>query len=329
VSDHKLIQAGALRLAHATHRELGIDLRRQVDVYSAIERLGITLAFQPLASLSGAYIPASAETGGLPGVIINSNHPRSRQRYSAAHELGHHLRDRALALDPDTEVLGRQNVVRDEREEAAEAFASWFLMPRILVESISQQLKISAEPSQDDVYRLSLELGTSYLATANHLCGLKLLSRSAFRRLATIPPKWIKKQLAVHGPADSWGDVWRIRRVGTTVTVSPQPGDEVVIELDEIPSTGYIWQVDGELVGIHLLDSTFEPQSPDEADAEDAFGTIGTRLLTVRADRPGPAELQLVRTRPWEVDTPPVDHFTVKFSIEHKESGFMPVPAIA
>src|SRR5260370_9753872 len=82
----------AMKLAVALHRELETDLNHQVDVYAAIERLGIAIAFLPFTNLSGAYLPPAERTGGLTGITINSRHPRSRQRFSAAHELAHYLR---------------------------------------------------------------------------------------------------------------------------------------------------------------------------------------------------------------------------------------------
>jgi len=100
------------------------------------------------------------------------------------------------------------------------------------------------QPTPEQIYTLALRLGTSYLATATHLVNLAMLGQAAYRRAVAVTPKWIKAQLGVHGPGDSWGDVWRIRQDGDASSATPQPGDEIVIELTEIPSTGYIWQLE-------------------------------------------------------------------------------------
>ena len=207
--DYRRANLESMKRAVQLHTKLGTDPTKQVDVYSAIEKLGVTLAFLPLANLSGAYLPATEDTGGRSGIVINSKHPRSRQRYSAGHELGHHLRDGSaleLIVDHETEYHTRAaTVVKNQREATAEAFAAWFLMPRRLVKHLMGQLNIKAQPTAEEAYRLSLELGTSYLATVGHLRALKLMTREGYSRLAKVPPKWIKRQLAAHGPGDSWG----------------------------------------------------------------------------------------------------------------------------
>src|SRR5438105_4377751 len=105
--DRKQLQAEAIKLSAALHRELETDLTHQVDVYAAIAKLGIALAFKPLATLSGAFLPADRTTGGVPAILVNAKHPRSRQRFSAAHELAHYIRDGVPVEDADTDFLAR------------------------------------------------------------------------------------------------------------------------------------------------------------------------------------------------------------------------------
>jgi len=308
-----------MKLAPQLHSRLGTDLTQAVDIYDAIRQLDVTLAFAPLKALSGAYLPAMAETGELPGIIVNSRHPRSRQRYSAAHELGHHLRDGQISFDAATELLQRtESVVTDQREAVAESFAAWFLMPRGLVAHKLDELGIAQAPSPEDTYRLSLALGTSYLAAAAHLYTLKHITRARFRDLAAVPPKWIKSQVAVHGPEDSWGDVWLVReQEGGHPRLNPRPGDEIVIELAENPSTGYRWELEQEPNGVEVLESSFE------APAERAYGA-GSRRVVLRADLPGAAELRLIKTRSWDRRSEPTKVFTVSLSIERAQETLLP-----
>lgn len=321
------IHLRAMKLAASTHRELGTDLKEQVDIYLAIERLGVTLAFEQLEDLSGAYLPAADNTGGLAGIIINERHPRSRQRYTAGHELGHHLRDGVHVADRETDFLGRSSTVRDERELAADAFASWFLMPRLLVRHLARELHLGDQQTPEQIYTLSLRLGTSYLATATHLVNLAMLGPAAYRRAIAVTPKWIKAQLGVHGPGDSWGDVWRIRQDGDASSATPQPGDEIVIELTEIPSTGYIWQLERSPHRVSLIETTFE--APEDNEGEESYGASGTRLLTLRVEEPGITEVDVVKRHPWEPNAEAVERFSVKLAIAEKERGFLPVPATA
>src|SRR5437867_2727207 len=88
-----------LRAAHA-HRELGIDPTRRIDIFRAIEDAELILSFEPMPNLSGAYYRDA-------GILVNANHPLARQRYTAAHEFGHHLFRHDTSVDPLTEPLAR------------------------------------------------------------------------------------------------------------------------------------------------------------------------------------------------------------------------------
>src|SRR5580698_631807 len=92
--------ARAAVMASQLHAELGVNLESPIDVFAAVQRLGIVLAFSNLGATSGLYLPASPEQE-LPGILLNSQHPRSRQRYTAGHELGHHAFHHAVEVDFD------------------------------------------------------------------------------------------------------------------------------------------------------------------------------------------------------------------------------------
>lgn len=318
MTNYRLIHIRAMRQAVALHRALKTDLSRPIDVYGAISRIGVTIAFEPLKGLSGAYLPKSPETGDIPGILINSRHPASRQRFSAGHELGHHLFDGELIFDQQTEYLPREGHAATEREATAEAFASWFLMPRELVHTMVERVGIKGYPSAEQVYRLSLELGTSYSATAHHLVDLKLLTRQQLQALVAVPPKWIKGQIAVHGPGDSWGDVWRVKRGHEGSTLNARPGDEIVVELDEIPSSGYSWELQDSPEGLRLIQSSFEAPHQIRSRSEPTFGARGTRLVVLRAEEPGNTSVKLVMRHPWEPNQAPVDTFSINLAIEPK-----------
>jgi predicted secreted protein len=316
-----------MKAAFDAHRVLGTDLTRQVDVYSAIATFGVTLAFLPLTNLSGAYFPGLPETAGRAGIVINSRHPRSRQRYSAGHELCHHIRDRDVFWDTSTELLGRGQRPSDTREARAEAFAAWFLMPPSLIRSQWRQLGIEHHPTPESVYRLSLALGTSYLATASHLYTLKLIDRSLWQSLSQVPPKWIKSQLGIHGPGDSWGDVWRItERDGDRLSITPRPGDEIVVDLPELPSSGYVWSLATRTNQVQIEESSFEAAESVD-DGTELFGGWGRRRIVMRAVEPGELELELVMRRPWESDERPTRTFAVDVRVEDRFEGYAPLAA--
>jgi len=206
---------------------------------------------------------------------------------------------------------------KNQREATAEAFAAWFLMPRQLVLHLLGALSIVSEPSPEEVYRLSLELGTSYLATVTQLRTLKIIPPTTHDRLAKVPPKWIKMQIAAHGPGDSWGDVWLVRpeQEGERTAITPRPGDEIVIELQETPSTGYIWQLRDAPDHLELVDSDFEPRL-SEGSRDERYGSAGNRRFILRADREGHETLRMEMSRPWEAGVRPAKVLTLELLIE-------------
>jgi predicted secreted protein len=314
-----------MKEAARAHRLLGVDLSRQIDPFEAIARAGVTVAVVPLDSLSGAYLPAMPETDGRPGILINAKHPRTRQRFTAAHELSHHLRDRMdPMLDGDTETLPRLGAPTDEAEAVAEAFAGWFLMPRRLIDRLWSDLALPAQPRPEDIYRLSLELGTSYLATTGHLYALGRIDRAAWQRLAKLPPKWIKQQLAVHGPGDSWGDVWHVGdRDRGPRRITPRPGDEIIIDLEELPSAGYLWNAP-QGSGFQLTESSFEQHDAGEP-LDPVVGGWGRRRLVLRATQPGDFRLELAMRRPWLPTDEPIRTFALDVSVQRPPSAYAPL----
>ncbi len=112
-----------------------------VPVERIIKSKGIVLQFAPLEDdLSGmAYIK-----DGVGIIGINALHHPNRQRFTAAHELAHHLLhakdiQKAVHVDKGFRMLLRDDVSSqgvDRLEIEANAFASELLMPRKFVELV-------------------------------------------------------------------------------------------------------------------------------------------------------------------------------------------------
>ncbi len=89
-----------------------------------------------VASLNHAYDDVDAfcfYRDGVPYIFLNTDKTGERQRFDAAHELGHLVLHSELEMDPSTSK---------EREAEANAFASSFLMPKTAVES--QQMRAAS-----------------------------------------------------------------------------------------------------------------------------------------------------------------------------------------
>src|SRR5262249_24200727 len=154
-----------VRAAQREHQRLGTQLTSRVEIFDVIEDERIWLLFRRLGPLCGMY----KRYGDAPGIMINAEHPLSLQRYTAAHEYGHHVLGHSASADEEERI---ERWPRDPREVAVQAFAGEFLMPLHLV---NYTLRTMGLPGKDlpltslQVYQLALDLGVSYRAAVTQL----------------------------------------------------------------------------------------------------------------------------------------------------------------
>lgn len=144
--------ANARERARKVLAEAGVK-SAPVPVDRIIKAKGIMLEYAPLEeSLSGmAYIK-----DGVGIIGLNSLHHINRQRFSAAHELGHHelhaeILLGAVHVDKGFQVLLRDDVSSrgvDDREIEANAFASELLMPRDLIDKVLGERGLDIEDEE-------------------------------------------------------------------------------------------------------------------------------------------------------------------------------------
>lgn len=123
-----------------------------------------------VASLNHAYDDIDAfcfHRDGIPYVFLNTDKTGERQRFDAAHELGHLVLHSELEMDPSTSK---------EREAEANAFASSFLMPKTAVES--QQMRAA---SVDRILVARSYWRVSAMAMTHRLHELDLLTDWQYR----------------------------------------------------------------------------------------------------------------------------------------------------
>jgi Zn-dependent peptidase ImmA (M78 family) len=103
-----------------------------IDPFRMLKDFGILFMFWDLKKLEGIYIsPENDEDIAVIG--INKNRPIFRQRYTAAHELCHHIKDKNVQnVCP---VDGNKNPT----ERFAEDFAAALLMP---LDELEEQVKV-------------------------------------------------------------------------------------------------------------------------------------------------------------------------------------------
>lgn len=312
----------AAAAASELQADLNIDLTRPIDVFDAVQRLGLVLAFAPLGRVSGLYLPEKP----TPGILLHSGHPRTRQRYTAGHELGHHVFEHAGEVDVDLEeALQRGDIDRwPDHEKEAEAFGAWFLMPRRLIREGLRELGIGDKPSDPlDVYALSLWLGTSYTATARQLAAVRLVDYDDSERWARVQPRDVKHALAGEMvPDDLHNDVWWLDARHHRQPIDARPGDRLVITLDEIPASGYTWHFAEQPPVLRLLADSYvdawEPELSAQSAAHDELvGGPRPRSLALEIDphaELGIHRLALSKDQPWQAGST-VDEFELLLSV--------------
>ena len=303
LSVYKSARLVGLSAAQQEHQRIGTIMHDRVPIFDVIEDARIWLLFQPMRTLYGAY----ERRGDAAGIIINSNHPLSVQRFTAAHEYGHHVLGHEASADDEARLYrgDRQNM----QEVAAQAFAGEFLMPIQLVNYTLRTMGLTGRqpamtPSQ--IYQLALELGVSYSAVLTQLVGQAKLSVDAGRRLRNLSPLDIKAGMVGVKPADSWADVWLLDEAQEGRQIVSRVRDEIHVRLPETPSTGYVWDLVESAPGVtEVVDDRFE-----EADDDDEqIGGDGVRHLWLRVVAPGSGRIRLELRRPWQVETKPVRTF--------------------
>ena len=305
LTPHQEATRTGIRAAQAEHQRLGTELYRRVDIFEVIEEQRIWLFFQRLRGLYGAY----QRFGDAAGIVINSGHPQTLQRYTAAHEYGHHVLGHQASAD-DSEHI--EQLVRDPQEVAAQAFAGEFLMPIQLVNYTLRTMDLAGRHiplTARQVYQLALEFGVSYSAAVYQLVGQHKLTVEAGQLLRRESPLAVKSGLAGVKPADSWADVWLLDESQEGRTFSPRIRDEIHVVLPETPSTGYVWQLDPSGDVLTLIDDQFETSEDGGEPESDRVGAAGWHRLSFRVTGAGPGRIRLRKRRPWQVDADSVASF--------------------
>lgn len=307
-------------MAAFTHERLDLDRTKRIDIFRIIDAEQVLLMFQPLKSLYGFYQPSFK--GAPSGILINSSHPTPLQRFTAAHELGHHLLGHQAAIDDQQKILARGNRNLDSIEVEAQAFAANFLMPPELVHTTRVYLglpRMRAEPTPIQVYRMSLEMGSSYEATVQQLFALEIITRRIKSELDRIAPLEIKKRLLLgERPTHARNDVWIMGQNDSGHLIQPRVNDELILELPESPSTGYVWEPENQLSPFRGILGVINDEYVTTQD-ERVGGTLERRMhLTVQEE--GAADFGIYKRRPWEPEQA-VDRFNLTVRVVQSATG--------
>lgn len=252
-----------MRAALRLQRDLGLDQGnargQRVDVFGAIYKKNVPLLFRKLEPLLGAYL----RENGNPGIILTTRRPLGQQRFTAAHELGHHVMNHDPHADDDSILRRSPDRPRDymrlpATEQEADAFASYFLVPDWLITTLMQRQDWSPSHFQSPsvVYQMALRMGTSYRATLFALTRNRVIASGMRQQLAKVQPATVKRALVPDHPLASTQniDVWQLTERDEGTVIEASRDDLFVVKLREDSGAGYLWSFDElEAAGFAIL----------------------------------------------------------------------------
>jgi Zn-dependent peptidase ImmA (M78 family)/predicted secreted protein len=351
--------AEAHTAAQRLHARLRTDYDRPVDVFGVVKEHQIWLASEPLSGgLFGFYL----RDGDRTGIVVNADHPEPLQRYTCAHELGHHILGHRSHLDEEDDIQG-PIIGHRSTELAAQAFAGAFLMPLQAVNRVLRRLRISKQQPLDatDVYAVSRELDVSFSAAAWQLATLDRIPNHAADRWVRDGAAAAKRKLRP-GPApegDNRAALFVLDSAVDGVPVLCRAGDELRLRLPENASTGHVWRLTSPAGtppaisaapiwdGSRAVTPTAPPQPAGPLDATAAneplrlahdhfttpatadpgvepatLGSSGVREFVFVAQQPGRTAIDAALARPWEPDQVGSFRTAVRVAPTHVLNGF-------
>lgn len=166
---------------------LGVDAHIPICPYSLCESMGLDLWFVKIASFEGMYV----SNHNL--ILISSERPEGRKRFTCAHEIGHYELGHGTVIDEITEHGSNK-----QEEHEADFFASMLLMPSLAVRRAINRYGVVAEKlKSNDVYILSKYFGVSYKAFISHICkNLYLITHEQYQILKNIELADVRKSIS-------------------------------------------------------------------------------------------------------------------------------------
>lgn len=182
----------AERMAEEERRRLGLGDEPIRDFFALAEMNGLRILRLPLsgeARVAGVFL-FDAETVGA-FALLNSQEPSGLQLLAAAHIYGHYLRDRDAGLIVDTldMVLDEYVSLYPPREQAAQAFASHFLVPPSKLKALIEKDAGPRGLSFDQVILLKRYFGVSARTVLRALRREQLIGESRFEEFFRRDPE--------------------------------------------------------------------------------------------------------------------------------------------
>lgn len=212
---YKLGQSAAkAALKYRISRGLGFD--EPCDVFKTIVGEKVDLQFVDIPSLEGMFLQEPEVTR----ICVCAHRPWGRQRYTAAHELGHCILGHGTRVDTVMNTRDQQPALSDE-EILAEGFARFLLMPP---RAVQRAFAKGHRYDPHSVFEASCWLGVGYGTLIRQMCSsLRLISGSEQERLLRSKRRDLCKEIA--GIPDFTDDLWPLDERWRDRSVHAQLGD--------------------------------------------------------------------------------------------------------
>ncbi|MEN6409320.1 MAG: ImmA/IrrE family metallo-endopeptidase, partial [Anaerolineaceae bacterium] len=132
----------------------GGDIEYPIDPFKLLSEFNIVYQFRDFDKLEGIYIVPEDEND-IPIVGINQKRPVARQRFTAAHEISHHIKDKTNIFCP---INGNKNKI----EKFADQFAAALLMPIDELKKISDRYVVNGYVEFENILRIADYFGVSF-----------------------------------------------------------------------------------------------------------------------------------------------------------------------
>ena len=161
-----------------------------IDIFDLTQQLGVEVRFAKISSMEGMYLRQAAPT-----ILIASERPAGRQRFSCAHELGHHVFGDSSRVDELFDPNSKKE--RGEEEIRADMFAGMLLMPKSAVDRAFTSRKLNPETADPvEFSRVASALGVGYSTLARHLhYALRTITENRLAAIERCTPRKIRESV--------------------------------------------------------------------------------------------------------------------------------------
>jgi Zn-dependent peptidase ImmA (M78 family) len=191
MSGHAQLARRALKAALDIRRRGKAPRLLPFCVFDVAEQLGVQVMFRPEKSLEGMYFREEP-----PRIFVSAVRPAGRQRFTCAHELGHHVFGHGTRVDELVEDRASEGPKSDD-ERLADVFAGYLLMPLAVVRgAFTARGLVPSTATPEQFFGVACHLGVSYDSLVSHLnLSLGLITSQQADALRRASPKDIRSTL--------------------------------------------------------------------------------------------------------------------------------------